>query len=158
MSTGTFKFWPPDLDRKCLGEYLGKFLLGSNRSGCVLLVIVNDMRSLGVVSNMNKTKIKRRVIYLYTHAMMPVGLISALVLSKDLEYVCVPSLHILRRLDLTGPRSCKEGLASFGRLMLLSERVLHIRSNKTYRHVPSKNKFVYKREEFEMWFKYWIRA
>ena len=158
MSTGTFKFWPPDLDRKCLGEYLGKFLLGSNRSGCVLLVIVNDMRSLGVVSNMDKKKIKLRVIYLYTHAMMPVGLVSALVLPKDFEYVCVPSLHILRRLDLTGPRSCKEGLASFGRLMLLSERVLHIRSNKTYHHVPSKNKFVYKREEFEMWFKYWIRA
>jgi hypothetical protein len=101
---------------------LGKFLLGSNSSGCVLLVVVDDMRSLEVVSSMNKKeKIKSRVIYLYTHAMMPVGLVSAFILPKDFEYVCVPSLHLLRRLDLTGPGSCKEGLASFGRLVSLSE-------------------------------------
>jgi hypothetical protein len=49
--------------------------------------------------------------------MMPVGLVSAFILPKDFEYVCVPSLHVLRRLDLTGPGSCKKGLASFGRLV-----------------------------------------
>jgi hypothetical protein len=48
---------------------------------------------------------------------MPVGLVSAFILPKDFEYVCVPSLHVLRRLDLTGPGSCKKGLASFGRLV-----------------------------------------
>ena len=96
--------------------------------------------------------------YLYTHTMMPVGLVSALELPKNLEYVCVPTLHILRRLDLTGPGGCKKGLASFGRLMLLSEWVLHIRSDATYRHVPLTNKFVHKREKFEMWLKDRIRA
>lgn len=98
------------------------------------------------------------MIYLYTHTMMPVRLVSALVLPKDFEYVCVPTLHILRGVDLTGPGSCKEDLASFGGLILLLEWVLHIRSDTTYRHVSSTNKFVHKREEFEMWLKDRIRA
>jgi hypothetical protein len=90
--------------------------------------------------------------------MVPVGLVGALVFPKNFEYVWVPSLHILGRVDLTGPGSCKEGLASFGRLMLLLEWVLHVRSDTTYRHVSSKNELVHKREEFEMWLKDRIRA
>jgi hypothetical protein len=48
MPSWAFEFWSPNLDRKGFGENLGKFLLGSQGSSCVLLLVVKDMCSLGL--------------------------------------------------------------------------------------------------------------